>query len=147
MELNSSVFVPQQQPAPTTWEPDVEEFDDKGRTNPHYVKHWKFFAQTKDFLRRALRQVPYPPRPHSDLRLPNPQIPAPHFQQILCRTSTAIRSSTRSKTATSGTSGPYAWTSSIGRLAFGAGRICVNEIGAYSTAATRRRSFPWTSTA
>jgi hypothetical protein len=46
-----SVFVPQQQPAPTTWEPEVEEFDDKGRTNPHYLKHWKFFARTKDFLR------------------------------------------------------------------------------------------------
>ena len=46
-----SVFVPQQQPAPTTWEPDVEEFDDKGRTNPHYLKHWKFFGKTKDFLR------------------------------------------------------------------------------------------------
>ena len=38
-------------PAPTTWEPDVEEFDDKERTNPHYLKHWKFFGKTKDFLR------------------------------------------------------------------------------------------------
>jgi hypothetical protein len=47
-----SVFVPQQQPAPTTWDPDVEEFDEKGRVNPHYLKHWKFFAQTKDFLRK-----------------------------------------------------------------------------------------------
>jgi len=46
-----TVFVPQQQPAPTTWDPDVEEFDEKGRVNPHYLKHWKFFAQTKDFLR------------------------------------------------------------------------------------------------
>jgi len=46
-----SVFVPQQQPAPTKWDPDVEEFDDKGRVNPHYLKHWKFLAQTKDFLR------------------------------------------------------------------------------------------------
>jgi hypothetical protein len=46
-----SVFVPQQQPAPTTWEPDVEEFDEKGLTNPHYLKHWKFFPQTKDLLR------------------------------------------------------------------------------------------------
>jgi hypothetical protein len=46
-----TVFVPQQQPAPTTWDPDVEEFDQKGRVNPHYLKHWKFFAQTKEFLR------------------------------------------------------------------------------------------------
>jgi len=46
-----SVFVPQQQPAPTTWEPDVEEFDGKGRVNPHYLKHWKFFAQTRNFLK------------------------------------------------------------------------------------------------
>jgi len=46
-----TVFIPQQQPAPTTWEPDVEEFDERGRTNPHYLKHWKFLAQTKDFLR------------------------------------------------------------------------------------------------
>ncbi len=45
------VFVPQEQPAPTLWEPDVEEFDDKGRVNPHYLKHWKYLAQTKDFLR------------------------------------------------------------------------------------------------
>lgn len=45
------LFVPQQQPAPTLWEPDVEEFDDRGCVNPHYLKHWKFFAQTKDFLR------------------------------------------------------------------------------------------------
>jgi hypothetical protein len=42
--------VPQQQPAPTVWDPDVEEFDEKGRVNPHYLKHWKFFAQTRDFL-------------------------------------------------------------------------------------------------
>ncbi len=46
-----TLFVPQQQPAPTTWVPDVEEFDDKGRVNPHYLKHWKYLPQTKDFLR------------------------------------------------------------------------------------------------
>ena len=65
-----TVFVPQQQPAPTTWEPDVEEFDDKGRTNPHYLKHWKFLWQDKRLSERALRQVPYPPRPRFNLRLP-----------------------------------------------------------------------------
>jgi hypothetical protein len=31
------VFVPRQQPAPTTWDPDVKEFDEKGRINPHYL--------------------------------------------------------------------------------------------------------------
>jgi hypothetical protein len=46
-----SVFVPQQQPAPTTWEPDVEEFDAKGPVNPHYLKHWKFLPRTREFLR------------------------------------------------------------------------------------------------
>ncbi len=45
------VFVPQQQPAPTVWDPDVDEFDDKGQVNPHYLKHWKLFPQTKDFLK------------------------------------------------------------------------------------------------
>lgn len=45
-----TVFVPQQQPAPTTWDPDVAELDEKGRVNPHYLKHWKFLPQTKDFL-------------------------------------------------------------------------------------------------
>jgi hypothetical protein len=47
-----SIFVPQQQPAPTVWDPDVEEFDDKDRTDPNYLKHWKFFTQTKEFLRQ-----------------------------------------------------------------------------------------------
>ncbi|AFM26112.1 hypothetical protein [Desulfomonile tiedjei] len=49
--LRFSVFVPDQQPKPDTWEPDVQKFDEKGLTNPHYLKHWKFFASTKDFLR------------------------------------------------------------------------------------------------
>lgn len=46
-----SVFVPQERPAPTEWDPEVDEFDDKGRVNPQHLKHWKFFAQTRDFLR------------------------------------------------------------------------------------------------
>jgi hypothetical protein len=47
-----SAFVPAQQPAPSTWKPEVEEFDDKGRVNPQYLKHWKFFARTKELLRQ-----------------------------------------------------------------------------------------------
>ena len=46
-----SVFVPADQPTPTTWDPDVDEFDEKGRVNPHYLKHWKFLARTKESLR------------------------------------------------------------------------------------------------
>ena len=46
-----SVFVPQQQPAPTVWDPEVEEFDERDRTDPNYLKHWKFLARTKEFVR------------------------------------------------------------------------------------------------
>lgn len=49
--LRFSVFVPAHQPRPDTWEPDVPEFDEKGRVNPHYLKHWKFLTRTKEFLR------------------------------------------------------------------------------------------------
>ncbi|MFC1833868.1 hypothetical protein ACFL2Q_03925 [Thermodesulfobacteriota bacterium] len=49
--LQFSVFVPEHQPKPDTWEPDVAEFDARGRVNPHYLKHWKFLARTKEFLR------------------------------------------------------------------------------------------------
>jgi hypothetical protein len=34
-----TVFVPQQQPAASTWNPDVEQLDEKGRVNHHYLKH------------------------------------------------------------------------------------------------------------
>ncbi|GEM_PF-1705637 len=49
--LRFSVFVPDHQPKPDTWDPDVEEFDDKCLVNPHYLKHWKFLPRTKEFLR------------------------------------------------------------------------------------------------
>ncbi len=49
--LSFSVFVPAHQPKPDTWDPELEEFDGKGRTNPHFLKHWKFLPRTKDFLR------------------------------------------------------------------------------------------------
>lgn len=48
--LRFSVFVPDHQPRPATWEPDVHEFDENGLVNPHYLKHWKFLAGTKEFL-------------------------------------------------------------------------------------------------
>jgi len=34
----------------------VQEFDEKGRVNPHYIKHWKFFSRTKEFLHRRYAQ-------------------------------------------------------------------------------------------
>ena len=46
-----TVFVPEYQPVPDIWEPDIPEYDDKGKTNPQYLKHWKFLQRTKDFLR------------------------------------------------------------------------------------------------
>jgi hypothetical protein len=49
--LRFSMFAPAHQPAPTTWEPDVKEFDAKGRVNPQYLKHWKFLPRSKDFPR------------------------------------------------------------------------------------------------
>lgn len=46
-----TVLVPEQQPVPEVWDPQVPETDDKGRTNPQYLKHWKFLDRTKEFLR------------------------------------------------------------------------------------------------
>ncbi len=74
-----SVFVPQQQPTPTTWEPDVEEFDEKGRVNPTYLKHWKFLGPDKGVPAGTLRQIQDFARPLAVLRLPAPQVPAPHL--------------------------------------------------------------------
>lgn len=50
------VFSPADQPVPTVWDPPIEEFDEKGRTNPHYLKHWKFLEKTKEFLRDRYRK-------------------------------------------------------------------------------------------
>ena len=55
--LRFSVFVPDHQPKPETWEPDFEEFDEKGRVTPHYLKHWKFLTRTKEFLRERSAKV------------------------------------------------------------------------------------------
>lgn len=30
--------------------------DEKGPTNPHYLKHWKFFVPSRDFLRDRYAQ-------------------------------------------------------------------------------------------
>jgi len=31
---------------------EVPVVNEKGRVNPHYLKHWKFFALSKDFRRQ-----------------------------------------------------------------------------------------------
>jgi DNA-binding transcriptional ArsR family regulator len=45
------VFVPEQQPAPEVWEPDLPPPDEKGRLDPQVLKHWEQLFPTKDFLR------------------------------------------------------------------------------------------------
>jgi hypothetical protein len=46
-----SVFTPAEQPAPDIWEPDLPEYDDKGKLHPDALKHWQYLFPTKDFLR------------------------------------------------------------------------------------------------
>ena len=46
-----AVFLPEHQPVPETWEPSIAEKDARGRINPQYLKHWKFFSRTREFLR------------------------------------------------------------------------------------------------
>lgn len=46
-----AVFLPEHQPIPETWEPNIAEKDTRGRINPQYLKQWKFFARTREFLR------------------------------------------------------------------------------------------------
>ena len=46
-----AVFLPEHQPVPEVWEAGVPQQDARGRTNPQYLKHWKFFSRTREFLR------------------------------------------------------------------------------------------------
>lgn len=43
-------FVPQEQPFPDEWEPEVPETDDKGRLGPQALKHWEQLFPTKELL-------------------------------------------------------------------------------------------------
>lgn len=45
-------FVPEEQPFPDEWEPDVPGSDDKGRLSPQALKHWEQLFPTKEFLRK-----------------------------------------------------------------------------------------------
>jgi hypothetical protein len=50
-----AVFLPEHQPIPERWEPSIAEKDTRGRVNPQYLKHWKFFSRTREFLRDRYR--------------------------------------------------------------------------------------------
>jgi hypothetical protein len=50
------VFVPEQQPAPEVWEPDLPPPDEKGRLDPQVLKHWEQLFPTKNFLRERYAQ-------------------------------------------------------------------------------------------
>lgn len=71
-----NVFSPFDQPRPLKWDPEIEEFDEKGLTNPVYLTHSKFLDDTKEFLRERY--------PHSGI-LESPSLifdcPAPMFQK------------------------------------------------------------------
>jgi hypothetical protein len=43
-------FVPEEQPFPEEWEPEVPGEDDKGRLSPQALKHWEQLFPTKKFL-------------------------------------------------------------------------------------------------
>jgi hypothetical protein len=45
-------FVPEEQPFPEEWEPEVPGPDDKGRLSPQVLKHWEQLFPTKEFLRQ-----------------------------------------------------------------------------------------------
>jgi hypothetical protein len=45
-------FVPEEQPFPDEWEPEVPGPDDQGRLSPQALKHWEQLFPTKEFLRR-----------------------------------------------------------------------------------------------
>jgi hypothetical protein len=51
-----SVIVPEEQPVPTVWDPELPDTDEKGRLSPQVLKHWRYLFKTKDFLRQRYGQ-------------------------------------------------------------------------------------------
>jgi hypothetical protein len=51
-----SAFVPEEQPFPEIWEPEIPEPDDKGRLHIQAPKHWQYLFPTRDFLRDRYAQ-------------------------------------------------------------------------------------------
>jgi hypothetical protein len=45
------VFDPQEQPAPSVWNPELPEPDDNGTSDPQVIKHWRMLDLTRRFLR------------------------------------------------------------------------------------------------
>jgi hypothetical protein len=51
-----SIAVPEEQPTPTVWDPELPDKDEKGRLSPQALKHWRYLFKTKDFLRHRYGQ-------------------------------------------------------------------------------------------
>ena len=56
MGRHFSAFVPEEQPFPEIWEPEIPEPDDKGRVHMQALKHWQHLFPTRDFLRDRYAQ-------------------------------------------------------------------------------------------
>lgn len=50
------VIVPEEQPYPTIWDPELPDKDEKGRLSPQALKHWRHLFRTKEFLRHRYGQ-------------------------------------------------------------------------------------------
>lgn len=51
-----ALIVPEEQPAPTVWDPELPDTDEKGRLSPQALKHWRYLFKTKEFLRNRYGQ-------------------------------------------------------------------------------------------
>ena len=71
-----SIFVPEEQPHPTFWDPELPDNDEKGRLSPQALKHWRYLFSTKEFLRQRYGQ-------HHVLETPSLYCDClvPHFQK------------------------------------------------------------------
>jgi hypothetical protein len=47
-----NTFVPEEQPFPDEWKPELPGPDDRGRLSPQVLKHWEQLSPTKEFLRQ-----------------------------------------------------------------------------------------------
>jgi hypothetical protein len=106
-----TVFVPAHQPVPELWGPDLPERDARERTNPQYLKHWKFFGRTREFLREyyAQYQILQGPSLFFDCLVPHFQTKIKYSGQM---TNTASLRALRSRTSTTGTKRLFGWDSS-----------------------------------
>jgi len=51
-----SIAVPEDQPYPSVWDPELPDTDEKGRMSPQALKHWRHLFRTKEFLRHRYGQ-------------------------------------------------------------------------------------------